>query len=232
VGKPMNRDRIIIGLGALVAFLLQIIIAPNIALFSATPNFILVYVLAVVLIRFDESLYVLAFVLGLLLDLLGTGPVGVTPFLLVALAFLVSRAYILLNNDTFFIPLAILVIAIALAEIGYAVALLALGALTGVIDALAYLVLPGILYNGVIGIVAYPLLARLIFGTSATSGDSSVISSTSTAASSAAHIHSVSKTPHAHLGTVKNREFSKVPKKRSYKAASKRGSASAKYRKH
>ena len=69
-------------IGAIIAVLLQIALAPNIALFGVVPNFIMAYVLIVSIVCPDQSGPVFAFVLGLLFDLLGTGPVGAMAFLL------------------------------------------------------------------------------------------------------------------------------------------------------
>ena len=63
-------------IGAIIAVVLQIALAPNIALFGVVPNFIMAYVLIVSIVCPDQSGPVFAFVLGLLFDLLGTGPVG------------------------------------------------------------------------------------------------------------------------------------------------------------
>lgn len=47
----LGREGIVIAVGAVVALLLQIVVAPNIALFSAQPNFLLAYVLVVAIAR-------------------------------------------------------------------------------------------------------------------------------------------------------------------------------------
>ena len=47
----LGREGVVIAVGAVVALLLQIVVAPNIALFSAQPNFLLAYVLVVAIAR-------------------------------------------------------------------------------------------------------------------------------------------------------------------------------------
>lgn len=148
--------------GAVIVTLLQIALAPNIALFSAMPNFMVVYVLIVAMVRPGASLYVLAFVLGLLYDLFGYGPVGAMPFLLILLSFIVSRAFALLNNDTVFVPLALFVAADFLLELLYAAFLLGLGMADSVIDALIYRALPCALYSTVAGLVLYPIARHFL----------------------------------------------------------------------
>ena len=82
-------------IGAIIAVVLQIALAPNIALFGVVPNFIMAYVLIVSIVCPDQSGPVFAFVLGLLFDLLGTGPVGAMAFLLTGVSFLAKRLFML-----------------------------------------------------------------------------------------------------------------------------------------
>ena len=96
----LGREGVVIAVGAVVALLLQIVVAPNIALFSAQPNFLLAYVLVVAIARPLDAGSVLPFALGLVCDLLGSGPVGGYAFLFVIVSFIASRAFSVLGNDT------------------------------------------------------------------------------------------------------------------------------------
>ncbi len=157
----MRSELLPVVVGAVAALLLQIVLAPNIAVFSAMPNFLVVYVLVVAMVRPGTSLYVLAFVLGLLSDLLGYGPVGATPFLLILASAVVSRAFAVLNNDTVFVPLALFMAADFVVEFLYSAFLIGLA--DSAVDALIYRALPCALYSTVVGLVAYPL-ARHFMG--------------------------------------------------------------------
>lgn len=159
----MRSELLPVVVGAVAALLLQIVLAPNIAVFSAMPNFLVVYVLVVAMVRPGTSLYVLAFVLGLLSDLLGYGPVGATPFLLILASAVVSRAFAVLNNDTVFVPLALFMAADFVVEFLYSAFLIGLGFADSAVDALIYRALPCALYSTVVGLVAYPL-ARHFMG--------------------------------------------------------------------
>lgn len=160
----LTREHIVVAVGAIVAILLQIVVAPNIAIFAAQPNFLLAYVLAVAIARPLEAGPVLPFVLGLLSDLLGTGPVGAMALLFVLVSFLASRAFAVLDNDTLFMPLTILVVATFAVEMLYGVLLIALGLPVSPVDAFLYRALPCSLYDCVVGLVLYPLVARLMAG--------------------------------------------------------------------
>lgn len=114
-------------IGAIIAVVLQIALAPNIALFGVVPNFIMAYVLIVSIVCPDQSGPVFAFVLGLLFDLLGTGPVGAMAFLLTGVSFLAKRIFMLVNNDTLFMPLLLAAISTLVIELLYAAFMMAFG---------------------------------------------------------------------------------------------------------
>ena len=158
----LTRESIVIAVGAVVAVLLQIVVAPNIALFSAQPNFMLAYVLVVAIVRPLDAGPVLPFVLGLLCDLLGTGPVGGYALLFVIVSFIASRAFSVLDNDTLFMPLTILAVATFATEMLYGALLIALGMAVSPVDAFLYRALPCTLYDCVVGLVFYPIIARLL----------------------------------------------------------------------
>lgn len=158
----LGREGAVIAVGALVALLLQIVAAPNVALFSARPNFLLVYVLVVAIARPFGAGPVLPFALGLVCDLLGSGPVGGYAFLLVAVSFIASRAFSVLDNDTLFMPVTVFVVATFAAEMLYGALLIGLGLSASSVDAFLYRALPCTLYDCVVGLVLYPIIARLL----------------------------------------------------------------------
>ncbi|MHB8051057.1 MAG: rod shape-determining protein MreD, partial [Coriobacteriia bacterium] len=60
-------------LGALV---LQVMIAPHIALFGVTPNLLLLVVITLAFVEGSSEGATVGFIAGLLMDLLSTGPIG------------------------------------------------------------------------------------------------------------------------------------------------------------
>ena len=137
----LGREGVVIAVGAVVALLLQIVVAPNIALFSAQPNFLLAYVLVVAIAR-----------------PLDAGSV----FLFVIVSFIASRAFSVLDNDTLFMPVTIFVVATFAAEMLYGALLIGLGLSASPVDAFLYRALPCTLYDCVVGFVLYPIIARLL----------------------------------------------------------------------
>ena len=149
---------------AVVAVLLQIMVAPYIAIAGAVPNFIAAVLIAVV--RHDSFGCALPFVLGLLYDLFSGAAVGPMAFSLLLASFLAARLYTALNNDQVLMTLVVVAAALLLTEVLYGVLMLMLGFAGGAAGALALRALPVFLYDFVLAAVLYPLVKRLIAVTS------------------------------------------------------------------
>lgn len=143
----IERNTVIFGIAAAAMTLLQIILAPNIALFSAQPNIMLAFVLVVAVMRNEQAGYVLPFVLGLLFDLLGSGPVGAMSFLFLFASFLVSKACAVLENGSILVRLMMFVAGALFVEVVYGGILLALGMGASPLDMLVFRALPCALYD-------------------------------------------------------------------------------------
>ena len=96
-------------LGALLAVVLQIVVAPNIAIMGTMPQFIIVYAVAISLVLPRDQVYVLVFALGMLGDLLGYGPVGALPFILLIASVAIDFAQKTFGNGTLFVSCIIVV---------------------------------------------------------------------------------------------------------------------------
>lgn len=160
----MSREMKLIVIGGIVTVLLQVVIAPNIAIFQVVPNFMLVYSLVIAMLLPRDSVLVLAFALGLTSDLLGYGPVGGLAFLLTLAAFAAQRLHAVFGHDTVGAPLAILIALSLVVDILYAAFLLVLSASLSPLDAFVYRALPCALYDAVLGLILYPLASRFIQG--------------------------------------------------------------------
>lgn len=158
----LERNNLVVIIGALIAVVLQLLVAPNIALFSVQPNFLLAYVLVIAIVQPLNAGPVLPFVLGLVYDLTGVGPVGGMAFLFVLMSFVASRAFLILDNDTLFMSLAVFLIAALVTELLYGVILTFFGLSAGVGEMLLYRALPCVLYDCVVGLIAYPIMKRLL----------------------------------------------------------------------
>lgn len=156
----MTADRAIVIAGAVVAVLLQVVLAPYISIGFAVPDFIAVFALLVAVTRPHSFGAVLPFVLGLACDLLTGGPLGVMAFSLTAFSFLTARLLSVLDNDTLFMPLALLALGLLLVELSYGMFLLLFGYNAGIAGVLAYRIVPCFAYDLVLAVVLYPLAAR------------------------------------------------------------------------
>lgn len=158
----LTRETVTALIGAVLAVLLQIIVAPAIALFTAVPNFIVAFCLVRSVATPGHGGPVIPFVCGLIFDLVGGGPVGAMALVLVLVTFLASRAYLVLNNDTLFMPAAILLASTMLVEVLYGIIVVACGAGVSFGEAFLYRVLPCMLYDCVIGLLFYPIAIRVL----------------------------------------------------------------------
>lgn len=158
----ISRETVTGVAGAAIAVLLQIAVAPAITLFEAVPNFVIAFCVVRAVAASDAAGSILPLVLGLLFDLLGGGPVGAMAFVLVLVTFLASRLFMALNNDTLFMPMAIILSCIALAEVMYGLVVMVCGASVPLGEAFLFRMLPCMLYDCVIGLLMYPIAARLM----------------------------------------------------------------------
>lgn len=165
----IERDRIAALVGAIVALVLQIVVAPVISIAGAVPNVIAAYVVALSIARPSRPPLVMAFVMGLLYSFVAGGPVGGMALLLVLVAFLASRAFTVLANDALFMPIAIIAVSSVVIELLYAMLLIALGLDVGIFEAIVLRVLPCALYDCVVGVIFFPIMLKFVVG-SAPSG--------------------------------------------------------------
>lgn len=196
----MRRDALAVGIGIAIAILAQIILAPNIAIFSAKPNFLLAIALIIAITRPEKnSSLVLAFALGLFFDLIGHSPVGAMAFLFVLASFVVSRVYALLSSDSLIMFIIVFLSSVLVVEVLYALFLTIFGVSAGLFEMIVLRALPCALYDLVVGLLIYLFASRFFVEAPVTTR--SMHGSTSTPAS-------------VSLGTMKSPKRSRVSKKK------------------
>lgn len=155
------QRRMLVGiLGAIVAFLLQILLAPYIMIAHAMPNFVAVFIMLLAVTRPQTFGCVLPFVLGLIFDFVSGGPIGAMAFSLTLMGMVAARFFNTMNNDTLFMPLATMAVGLVLTEFIYGIFMLAMGYDAGVLSALFTRALPCGIYDSVFACVLYPLAVR------------------------------------------------------------------------
>ncbi|WP_165061606.1 MULTISPECIES: rod shape-determining protein MreD [unclassified Adlercreutzia] len=156
-----NKPLIVSIIGAVIAVVLQATVAPAMEIASALPNFILAYVLALAVSR-PESGLVMPFLLGLIFDLMGTGPVGAMALICTLMAFALSRLSVVLDNDTLFMPIVLIIAGSLISNIVYGILIIACGMDVSILEALVGRALPCGIYDAVLALVMFPLLLRLM----------------------------------------------------------------------
>lgn len=158
----MTNNRVVICISAFLSLLMQVFLAPHIAIGFALPNFIVAFCLAIVIVQQGTGGFILAFVMGLLYDLLSGGPVGGMAFSLTLVVAFASAMFRRANNDTLFITIAVLAGAVLLTEVIYGMLFLLFGYAMSLADALVFRVVPCFLYDFVIAFVFFFVLTRLV----------------------------------------------------------------------
>ena len=159
----MGTDkRIVIAAVAVVAVLLQVMLAPYIAIMGIVPNLVAVAAVIMAVVRPDRIGCIVPFLMGLFFDLFSGNAVGPMAFTLTLTTFLAARLYIALNNDTALMAILVAVAALLMTEIMYGLFMVFLGYDAGVLGALAYRALPIFLYDFVLTIVLFLPLRRLL----------------------------------------------------------------------
>ena len=155
-------ERIIIVASAVITCLLQMFLAPHVAVGYAVPNFMAALCLAMAIVRAETLGPVLPFVLGLLYDLMSGGPVGAMAFSLTVFSMVASAVFQRANNDTVFMAVAVLLASVLLVELTYGMFYLLFGYSANFLEALAYRVFPCFVYDAVLALVIYLVLARFL----------------------------------------------------------------------
>lgn len=149
----ISRHRMTIVFAA-IAVLAQIILASNMQIGNAVPNFITSFVVAFAMVRSDSPHYVLAFVMGLIADLLGSSAVGLTSLCLLIAVFAVTMVSQTVGNDNLLMSIIVLLIALFGVDLVYALFMVGAGA-ASFSDAMLYRALPCTLYDATLSIIWY-----------------------------------------------------------------------------
>jgi rod shape-determining protein MreD len=152
----MSADRVLLVIVGVVAALLQLLLSPALTFGDATPGFIVVAVVSIIILFPDERHYVFAFVMGLVADLIGQSPVGATSFCLLGCSFLLPMAVEAVGNDNLLMSFLLIFAGTVGVELVFCV-FLSLAGILGFIDGIAHVALPCGIYNAILGFIVYIL---------------------------------------------------------------------------
>ncbi len=150
-------------IGALAAALvLQVMLAPHIAIGNVIPNVLLLVVITLSFVEGPSAGAVAGFVAGLLLDFLSTGPVGAWALVLSITGYTAGMLQENLFAEGWLAPVTVAIIAALLADFAYLLVVTILGVGPAFWASLVQAVLPRAVYNAVLVMLAYPWLARFL----------------------------------------------------------------------
>jgi rod shape-determining protein MreD len=146
----------------LAALVLQVALAPHLAIGGAVPNFLLLAVIAVALMEGPKYGTLAGFVAGLSFDLIGTGPIGPMALVLCVVGFVVGSLQENMFAEGWRLPVTVVLVASLLTELGYWIVLAVAGQAEPFVTAFFSVMLPSALYNGVLALLTFPWLARFL----------------------------------------------------------------------
>jgi len=146
----------------LIAAVLQAGLAPYMAIGHVVPNFLLLVVVTLALVEGPAAGAGVGFAAGLMFDLLSSGPVGPMTIVLIITGYLAGLMHENMFAEGWLLPLTVLAVASLSAEVAYGLILDLLGAGGPFWLTFFTKMLPGAVYNTVLGLLVYPWLARFL----------------------------------------------------------------------
>lgn len=146
----------------LVAVILQVAIAPYMAVFGVVPNFIFLVVVTLAFVQGPVAGSVSGFVGGLVFDLLGISVVGPYALVLTLVGYVAGLLSASMFAEGWLLPVTVVAITSLVSELVYGVVLAVLGAGPPFWHSVLTITLPGVVYNTVLAVLVYPWLARIL----------------------------------------------------------------------
>ena len=139
----------------IAAALLQVAVAPHIAIFGVVPNLLMLVVVTLALIEGPVGGAVAGFAAGLLFDVLGSAAIGPAALVLSVVGYVAGMLQENLFAESWIVPATVVFIATLVGEASYALLLGALGADVAVGEALLRIAVPGAAYSTVLAVLAF-----------------------------------------------------------------------------
>lgn len=147
---------------ALIAVVLQLVVAPLITIFGVVPNFILVLVIINAMHNSPLRSTIMGFILGLVLDLCSLGPIGAMALVLTILAYATSSLNKRGLSGETFIDALILLAAVVLGEFLVSVIYAVVGVGPEFLLLLVQRVLPAIVYDALVGFIFLLIYSKVV----------------------------------------------------------------------
>ncbi|MDZ4064403.1 MAG: rod shape-determining protein MreD [Coriobacteriia bacterium] len=158
----MNRKLIPTIVAILGAALLQVAIAPYIAIGGVVPNLLLLVVVTLALVEGPRAGASAGFAAGLAFDLLGSGPLGPMALVLTVVGHVTGSLQVNMFAEGWLLPMTVVFFGGLVTEVSYGLVLMLLGSGAPFWATLGHVMLPGAVYNGALALLIYPWLAQLL----------------------------------------------------------------------
>lgn len=145
----------------IVAFLLQVILSPNIAIGGISPNFFLVMLVPVCIISSQRGSVVTGFVFGLLFDLVGAGPVGAMALVMSAAGYFLSGMLSSIKLDRMSVWMIACAILSLVVSFVFCIVLSITGYEQSFFASIVFRVLPWTVYTLVAFAIAWPIYKKI-----------------------------------------------------------------------
>lgn len=146
----------------LVAALLQVGLAPYIAIGGVVPNILLVVVVTLALVEGPTAGTLAGFAAGLVFDLLGAGPVGPMVLVLTVTGYMSGLIHENMFAEGWLLPLTVVAVASLASALAYGLVLDVLGAGGPFVVVFFTKMLPEALFETALALLVYPWLARFL----------------------------------------------------------------------
>lgn len=151
-----------IALALVVSVVLQVALAPQIALLGVVPNLLFLVVVTLAFLEGPVAGSVAGFVGGLFFDLLGASVVGPYALVFCLVGYMAGLLQANLFAEGWLLPVTIVFVAGLGAEVAYGVIMAVLDVGMPFWGAFIRIMLPGAVYNTALAVLLYPVLARVL----------------------------------------------------------------------
>ena len=158
--QPVGRIAIL----GVVAFLLQALLAPNIAVGGISPNFLMIALVPVAAMSSQRTSTIAGFLFGLVFDLLGAGPVGGMALVMAVMGFALPVVVGSVQLSSFTAWIIVLALGALAANFAYCIVISILGYEPAFFASLWFKVVPWTVYDIVIGAIVWPVYRRMAGG--------------------------------------------------------------------
>jgi rod shape-determining protein MreD len=149
-------------LAVLAGWILQVSIAPQLAVFGVVPNVLFLVVVTIALTQGPVAGGVSGLVAGLVFDLLNAGAVGPYGLVMSVVGYAAGMLTANLFAEGWRLPVTVVAVASLTSEVAYGIVTATLGSGTPFWHQLWTIMLPSAVYQTALAVIAYPVLARLL----------------------------------------------------------------------